>query len=107
MALVLFVYSQQDRAIHLSYDDFVRLIRRREGRCGHQGPGGAEAGPLFQSDRSARQRPARRRQGRRGKEFDSSDDKKNAAAAGTPISFYVNKSEKDDDLPQDARRGES
>jgi cell division protease FtsH len=97
VALVLFVYSQQDRASHLSYDDFVRLIR--DGKVDVDMKESAEPKQVRYSNPTDLLVSSQRVDGKATRqEFDSSDDKKNAAAAGTPISFYVNKSEKDDDL---------
>src|ERR1700730_14580018 len=97
VALVLFVYSQQDRAIHLSYDDFVRLVR--EGKVDVDLKDSAEPKLVHFSNPTDLLVSAQRVDGRvTRQENDSGDDKKYASAAGTPISFYVNKSEKDDDL---------
>jgi cell division protease FtsH len=92
---VLFVYSQQDRAFHLSYDDFVRLVR--EGKVDvkettdqkmarYSNPTDLLVSGQRVDGKVTRQEP------------ESSDDKRAMPAAGAPIAFYVNKSEKDDEL---------
>ncbi len=95
VALVLFVYSQQDRAFHLSYDDFVRLVR--EGKVDVKEPTDQKMArysnptDLLVSGQRVDGKVTRQ-------ELESSDDKKAMPAAGAPIAFYVNKSEKDDEL---------
>ena len=95
VALVLFVYSQQDRAFHLSYDDFVRLVR--EGKVDVKEP--ADQKMARYSNPTDLLVSGQRVDGKvTRQELESSDDKKAMPAAGAPIAFYVNKSEKDDEL---------
>jgi cell division protease FtsH len=95
VALVLFIYSQQDRAFHLSYDDFVHLVR--EGKVDVKEP--VDQKMVHYSNPTDLLVSAQRVDGKvTRQEPDTSEDKKAAAATAAPIAFYVNKSEKDDDL---------
>jgi cell division protease FtsH len=103
VALALVVYSQQDRSYHLTYYDFVRLVQDTrhakdkvievndpaDGKLvRYSNPTDLVVGALRVEGKVARQ------------EIDSTDEKRvGPATAPVPVvSFYVNKSEKDDDL---------
>ncbi|HEV2970084.1 MAG TPA: ATP-dependent zinc metalloprotease FtsH [Pirellulales bacterium] len=109
VALVLVVYWQQDRSYHLSYDDFVRLVQdtRHDKDKVVEVNDPADGKLIRYSNPTDLVVASQRVEGKiTRQEVDSTDDKRvGKAAAGTVVSFFVNKSEKDDlsKMLQDAK----